>query len=62
MAPRPMRPFSIVAVLACRHPVRTYRQWHKEVRKREGAGCSTSGVGIFLRVYVSVETSIRSCG
>ena len=64
MTPPPMWPFSIVAVLAYRHPVRTYRRWHKEVRKREGTGCSMSGARIFLCTYVdeaASETNTRSC-
>ena len=50
---------------SCNWPVRTYRQWRKEVRKREGTGSSMSGARIFLRTYIRVaafETSIRSCG
>ena len=46
-------------------PVRTYRQWRKEVCKREGTGCSMSGARIFLCTYIRVaasETSIQSCG
>ena len=34
-----------------------YRHWRKEVRKREGTGCSMSGARIFLRTYIRVAAS-----